>query len=108
MDGWEVVKISQSEAITSQELRFGEPSLVDIQDLDELAFKLLDSGRVSGHTEHAFKDTLESNLRGDRVKLLTFNFNPNLSGSLYFLAAWAGELLTLLTVFLCYVTCDGS
>lgn len=108
MDGWEVVKISKSEAITSQEVRFGEPSLVDIQDFLELTFELLDSGRVSGHAEHAFKDTLEGKLRGVRVKLLTFDLNPNVGGCLHFLAAWAEKLFTFLTVFLSYVLCDGS
>jgi len=101
MDGWEVVKISKSEGITSQELRFGEPSLVDIQDFLELTFELLDSGRVSGHAEHAFKDTLEGKLRGVRVKLLTFNLKPYVSGCLDFLAVLGDKLFTFLTVFLC-------
>jgi len=108
VDDREVVEISQSEAITSEELGFGEPRLVDIQDPDELAFEILDSGRIGGHAKHAFEDTLECDLRGDRVKLLTFNLKPDLCGGLEFLAALAEKLLAFVAVLLRYVLCDGS
>lgn len=89
VDDREVVEISQSEAITSQELGFGEPRLVDIQDSDEFTFELLYSGRIGGHPEHAFEDTLEGDLGGDRVELLTFDLKPDLGECLDFVAPWA-------------------